>query len=41
VVGGFQAPIAGLVNVLSGTLRSFVGVIEARRQQLEGQGGGA
>jgi large subunit ribosomal protein L10 len=41
VVGGFQAPIAGLVNVLSGTLRNFVGVIEARRQQLEGQSGGA
>jgi large subunit ribosomal protein L10 len=41
VVGGFQAPIAGLVNVLSGTLRNLVGVIEARRQQLEGQGGGA
>ena len=38
VVGGFQAPIAGLVNVLSGTLRNFVGVLEARRQQLEGQG---
>ncbi|HLH24219.1 MAG TPA: 50S ribosomal protein L10 [Chloroflexota bacterium] len=41
VIGGFQAPIAGLVNVLNGTLRSFVGVLEARRQQLEGQGGGA
>jgi large subunit ribosomal protein L10 len=39
VVGGFQAPIAGIVNVLSGTLRNFVGVIEARRQQLEGQSG--
>jgi len=36
VVGGFQAPIAGLVNVLSGTLRGFVVVLEARRQQLEG-----
>ncbi len=38
VVGGFQAPIAGLVNVLNGTLRSLVGVLEARRQQLEGAG---
>jgi large subunit ribosomal protein L10 len=38
VVGGFQAPIAGLVNVLSGTLRNLVGVLEARRQQLEGGG---
>jgi len=37
VVGGIQAPIAGLVNVLSGTLRNLVGVLEARRQQLEGQ----
>ena len=41
VVGGFQAPIAGLVNVLNGTLRSFVGVLEARRQQLEGASGGS
>ena len=39
VVGGFQAPIVGLVNVLSGTLRNLVGVLEARRQQLEGSGG--
>ena len=38
VVGGFQAPIAGLVNVLSGTLRNLVGVLEARRQQLESAG---
>jgi large subunit ribosomal protein L10 len=36
VVGGFQAPIAGLVNVLNGTLRGLVGVLEARRRQLEG-----
>ena len=41
VVGGFQAPIYGLVAVLSGTLRSLVGVLEARRQQLEGAGEGA
>jgi len=38
VVGGVQAPIAGLVNVMSGTLRSLVGVLEARRQQLESAG---
>ena len=36
VVGGIQAPIAGLVNVLSGTLSGFVRVLDARRQQLEG-----
>jgi large subunit ribosomal protein L10 len=36
VVVGFQAPIAGLVNVLNGTLRGLVGVLEARRRQLEG-----
>jgi large subunit ribosomal protein L10 len=41
VVGGIQAPIAGLVNVLSGTLRGLVGVLDARRQQLEGEGSGA
>lgn len=35
VVGSVQAPLAGLVNVLAGTLRSFLGVLEARRQQLE------
>jgi large subunit ribosomal protein L10 len=38
VVGGFQAPIAGLVNVMSGTLRNLAGVLEARRQQLESAG---
>jgi large subunit ribosomal protein L10 len=41
VVGGVQAPIYGLVGVLSGTLRSLVGVLEARRQQLEQGGAGA
>jgi large subunit ribosomal protein L10 len=35
VVGGLQAPIYGLVAVLSGTLRNLVGVLEARRRQLE------
>lgn len=37
VVGGMQAPIVGLVSVLNGTLRGLVGVLEARRQQLEGE----
>ena len=36
VVGGIQSPIAGLVMVLNGMLRNLVGVLEARRQQLEG-----
>ncbi len=40
VIGGFQAPIAGLVNVLNGTLRSLVGVLDARRLQLEEGGAG-
>jgi large subunit ribosomal protein L10 len=35
VLGGIQAPISGLVGVLSGTLRSLVNVVEARRKQLE------
>jgi large subunit ribosomal protein L10 len=35
VVGSVQAPIAGLVNVLAGTLGSLLGVLEARRAQLE------
>jgi large subunit ribosomal protein L10 len=35
VVGGIQSPLYGLVAVLNGTLRNFVGVLEARRQQLE------
>lgn len=29
VVGGMQAPISGFVNVLSGTLRKFVNVMDA------------
>ncbi len=41
VIGGFQAPIVGLVNVLNGTLRSLVGVLVARQQQLEAASGGA
>lgn len=35
VFAGMQAPIAGLVNVLSGTLRGLVNVLDARRRQLE------
>ncbi|MFP3897399.1 MAG: 50S ribosomal protein L10 [Anaerolineales bacterium] len=35
VVGGVQAPIGGLVNTLSGVLRGFVNVLQARSEQLE------
>lgn len=35
VVGGMQAPISGLVNVLSGTMRGFLNVLTARADQLE------
>jgi large subunit ribosomal protein L10 len=35
VVGTLQAPIVGLVNVLSGTLRGFLNVLTARSEQLE------
>ena len=40
VVGGMQAPIAGLVTVLGGTVRSLMYVLQARRAQLEAQQGG-
>lgn len=36
VMGGFQAPIAGFVGVLSAVLSGFVRVIDARAKQLEG-----
>jgi large subunit ribosomal protein L10 len=39
VVGTVQGPIAGFVNVLAATLQSIVGVLDARRQQLEEAGG--
>lgn len=35
VVGGFQAPVAGLVNVLAGNMRNLVYVLEAIRKQKE------
>lgn len=35
VVGGIQAPISGLVNVLAGNIRGLVNVLEARKKQLE------
>jgi large subunit ribosomal protein L10 len=37
LLGGMQAPMAALVNLLSGVLRSLLGVLEARRRQLEEQ----
>ncbi len=35
VAGAFQAPIAGLVNVLQGPLRKFVYAVDALRRQQE------
>lgn len=35
VVGGVQAPIAGLVGVLSGTIRSLAYVLQSRADQLQ------
>lgn len=40
VVGGVQAPLYGLVSVLSGTIRSLQYVLQARQEQL-GAGGEA
>ncbi|HHU32327.1 MAG TPA: 50S ribosomal protein L10 [Clostridia bacterium] len=37
VVGGMQAPLYGMVSVLSGTLRSFVYALEAVRKQKEAE----
>ena len=37
VVGGLQAPIAGLVNVLNGSIRNFVYVLQARVDQLNAE----
>jgi large subunit ribosomal protein L10 len=36
VLGGVQAPISGLVGVLSSVLRGVITVVNARAQQLEG-----
>jgi large subunit ribosomal protein L10 len=36
VVGSFQTPISGLVTALSGILRSFAYMLQARKEQLEG-----
>jgi large subunit ribosomal protein L10 len=35
VVGVLQAPISGFVNVLAGTLRGLVNVLNARVDQME------
>jgi large subunit ribosomal protein L10 len=35
VVGTLQSPMSGLVNVLAGTLRGFMNVLNARAAQLE------
>ncbi|RLC82373.1 MAG: 50S ribosomal protein L10 [Chloroflexi bacterium] len=37
LVSGLQSPIYGLVNVLSGIIRSLMYVLQARARQLEGQ----
>jgi large subunit ribosomal protein L10 len=37
VLAGIQSPISGLVNVLAGPIRSVMGVLQARIQQLEGE----
>lgn len=39
VVGGMQAPIAGFVSVLQGTLRNLVYALNAVREQKEGAAG--
>jgi large subunit ribosomal protein L10 len=35
VLGGIQAPLYGIVNVLAGTLRGVMNVLNARIKQLE------
>ncbi len=35
MLGSMQAPISGLVNVLQGTIRNFVYVLEAVRKEKE------
>ncbi|MBE3583639.1 MAG: 50S ribosomal protein L10 [Limnochordaceae bacterium] len=41
LVGGLQAPLAGLVGVLQGTVRKLVYALDAVRRQKQEQGGGA
>jgi large subunit ribosomal protein L10 len=36
VMAGLQSPVYGLVNVLAGPMRGFIGVLQARIKQLEG-----
>ncbi len=38
VVGSFQSPISGLVTALGGILRSLLYVLQARKEQLGGNG---
>ena len=35
VMAGMQSPVTGLVNVLAGPIRGFMGALQARIQQLE------
>jgi large subunit ribosomal protein L10 len=37
VLGGMKAPISGLVNCLVSPMRGLMGVLEARKQQLEAE----
>jgi len=38
VLGNMRSPMAGLVNVLAGTVRGLVNVLQARARQLEQAG---
>ncbi len=40
VAGGMKSPIYGLVRCLAGPLRGFMGVLQARIEQLEGESDG-
>ena len=35
LMGTLQSPMAGLLGVLNGTLQSLLGLLEARREQME------
>lgn len=39
ILGSMQSPVTSLVNVLSGTIRSFMNVMQARVDQMKEQGG--